>query len=228
MLLPRSLLFWIQGNLPTRHIPHQGKPYLERSYIGTFAGLRFYLHRFVACDEEGVHDHPFRYSLSIILAGWYFEDRWVGRRIRRWFNFIGPNALHRVVLPDNASHDVWTLFVHTGRCKPWGVLRAVARGQHGPVMAYEPRSMPTDPAFSNWHLRAPIGKVLRAHPELNIDGVPAFDIPLGLNAYAAGLIEYPASARRHVQDVDMDSLPEVPPPPESAPSGEREPSSMMG
>lgn len=168
---------------------HEGKPYLERHYVCTVFGVRVYLHRFVACDEDGVHDHPFRYSVSLILAGWYYEDRWAKRYVRRWFNFIGPNDFHRVVLPHHASHDVWTLFMHVPRTKPWGFLRAVAKGLHGPVFEYRPQSEPNDPALSTWHLTAPKARELRKQAE--------FQVPLGMNAYAAGLVAYPEQAKTH-------------------------------
>lgn len=196
-MLMRRLCYWLQGRLPTRHISHEGLPYMERSYVGTVAGLRIYLHRFVACDEDGVHDHPFRWSLSCILAGWYHEDRWAGRIVKRWLNLIGPNDFHRVVLPENEGRDVWTLFIHTARVKPWGFLRPSAEGKHGPVMTYAPESNAEDPAFSEWHKTAPTGAQLRQNPALNIGGGPAFDIPLGMNAYSAGLAKYPDSARQH-------------------------------
>ena len=195
-MLTRRLLYWLQGRLPTRHISHKGQPYLERSYVATLFGMRIYLHRFVACDEDGLHDHPFRYSGSLILAGWYYEDKWAGRRKRRWLNLIGPNDLHRVVLPESQGADVWTLFFHTARVKPWGFLRASRAGKHGLGLAFVPESDPHDPAFSTWHLRAPSGRQLRRDLSLNIAG-PAFDIPLGKNAYSAGLAPYPASARSH-------------------------------
>lgn len=198
-MVMRRLCYWLQGKLPTRHISHQGQPYLERSYVGTLFGLRIYLHRFVACDEDGLHDHPFRWSGSLILAGWYHEDLWGGRVKRRWFNLIGPGRFHRVVLPEAQGRDVWTLFTHTARVKPWGFLRATSRGRHGPVMTYEPQSDPQDPGFSNWHLKAPTGAALRRQPELNLSG-PAFHIPLGQNAYSAGFTAYPASARQHASE----------------------------
>jgi hypothetical protein len=197
--LARRLCYAWQGRLPTRHITHLGVPYMERSYVGTVLGIRIYLHRFVACDEDGVHDHPFRHSLSLILAGWYWEDLWAGRAKRRWINYIGPNKLHRVVLPEEAGADVWTLFFHTPRVKPWGAVRPCGQGRHGPILRYEPQSDPGDPALSTWHLRAPKGRELRADPSRNING-PAFDIPLGQNAYSAGFARYPAMARRHALD----------------------------
>lgn len=199
-MLIRRLCYWLQGRLPTRHIAHLGQPYLERSYVGTLFGVRIYLHRFVACDEDGLHDHPFAWSGSLILAGWYYEDHWVGRVRRRWFNLIGPNRFHRVVLPEHAGHDVWTLFFHTPRIKPWGFLRPTAAGRHGAQMTYTPQSAPDDPAFSDWHRTAPDGRTLRTEPSRNVSG-PAFDVPLGKNAYSAGFSLYPASARRHATEL---------------------------
>ena len=196
-MMMRRLCYALQGALPTRHITHEGLPYLERSYVGTLFGVRAYLHRFVACDEDGVHDHPFRWSVSFILAGWYHEDHWAGRVTRRWVNLIGPNRFHRVVLPEAEGRDVWTLFLHTPRVKPWGFLRPTSQGRHGPVMTYAPESDFEDPAFSQWHLTAPKGAQLRVDGSLNLGGGPAFNIPLGMNAYSAGLATYPNSARQH-------------------------------
>ena len=198
----RRLLYWWSGCLPARHILHEGKPYLERHYVCTIGGVRVYLHRFVACDEDGVHDHPFLYSLSLILAGWYYEDRWAKRYIRRWFNFIGPNTFHRVVLPHHAPHDVWTLFLHVPRSKPWGFLRAFAKGADGPLYQYTPQSEPDDPALSSWHLTAPKGRDVRK--------AAAIQIPLGMNAYAAGVLEYPKQALSHSLTYADDSLPDQP------------------
>lgn len=192
----RRLLLKLQSNLKTRQIAHGGKPYLERTYLGTAFGWRFYLHRFVACDEDGVHDHPFLRSLSLILAGPYFEDRWSMRYVRRWLNYIGPNDMHRVVLPPN-GRDVWTLFIHSERVRPWGFLRAVEPDQHGPKFEYRPESSPGDPAFSDWS-RDLTGAQLRAAGRM-------FDIPLGMNAYSAGLLPYPESALSHSVDRIVDT-----------------------
>jgi hypothetical protein len=196
----RRLLYWLSGHLPARYIRHEGKPYLERYYLCTIGSIRVYLHRFVACDEDGVHDHPFRYSLSTILAGWYYEDRWAKRYKRRWFNFIGPNDFHRVVLPHEAPHDVWTLFAHVPRSKPWGFLRASARGSHGPVFQYLPQSEPDDPGLSSWHLTAPKGRALR-------EQFPQDQVPLGMNAYAHGTLKYPPQALTHSLAYNEESLP---------------------
>ena len=119
------------------------------------------------------------------------------RRRRRWLNYIGPNKLHRVVLPEAAGADVWTLFFHTARVKDWGILHpAESTGESAAAMRFEVLSEPGDPAHSRWHRHAPTGRELRADPSRNVDGAPAFDIPLGRNAYSAGLARYPESARQ--------------------------------
>ena len=179
----RKLLYRVTDNLPMRYINHGVGPYMERAYLYTLPGLnlgpiqipglRFYIHRFVASDADGIHSHPFRYSFSCILAGWYFEDRWLVRRIKRFFNYIGPSDFHRVVLPDN-GRDVWTLFIHTARVQPWGFLRKVGNGEAGfGKYEYTAESEPNDPAFSDWHLHEPKGRELRAR-------LP--QIPLGQSA----------------------------------------------
>jgi hypothetical protein len=80
------------------------------------------------------------------------------------------------VLPDNGK-DVWTLFWHTARVKPWGVMRAVRAGVHGPEYEYTPLSDPEDPEFSEFKKKSKLGRDLRAERL----------IPCGKNAYALGL-----------------------------------------
>lgn len=172
----RKALFAVSQYLPGRYIDHGDEPYMERFLVGTFFGRRLYLHRFVASDPLGLHDHPFLRAWSIILAGWYLEERWAVRFVRRWFNRIGPNDFHRVILPDNGK-DVWTLFWHTARVKPWGVMRAVRMGTHGPEYSYTTLSDPEDPEFSEFRKKSRPGRELRAQRL----------IPCGMNAYAAGL-----------------------------------------
>lgn len=181
----RSVLTAIQSRLKTRQICHQGKPYLERSYVGTLLGIRVYLHRFVASDEDGLHDHPFRWSFSLLLRGWYWEERWRVRRRVRWCNLIGPSDFHRVVLPDN-GRDVWTLFFHTARRQPWGFMRPNGKETHGACYEYVAVSKANDPAFSDWSNDVS-GAELRRRSD-------AFAIPRGKNAYAIGLLPHPDHA----------------------------------
>ena len=63
------LLLWLTGFLPCRIISEGDQPYLERYYLMTLFGWRFYIHRFVASDpDRGLHDHPWPKAYSIILS----------------------------------------------------------------------------------------------------------------------------------------------------------------
>ena len=78
-----------------------------------------YLHRFHRSDEDGeLHSHPFEWSVALILAGGYREERrvtmsypWkiVKRDVKPWtLNFIRHDTFHRV---DLLEHDAWSLFL---------------------------------------------------------------------------------------------------------------------
>lgn len=146
-LIPRALLQKLAANLPARDIRHNGRPYLRRFYVGTIFGIRIYLHHFVDSDPDGLHNHPWLFGGSVILNGWYFEERRfcraaLARRIR-YFNFVNGDTLHRVVVPSELNavvvdldaggyHNwrvsfpylgVWTLFWHTKKVMNWGTLK---------------------------------------------------------------------------------------------------------
>lgn len=127
-----KLLFWISGFLPWRVISDGKREYLDRFYICTFNGVRYYLHRFTGSDPgRGVHSHPWRWAISFILFGWYWEERRNGTRAVRWFNFLVGDTFHRVNLPEGQK-EVWTLFFHEAQdTQPWGYLND--KGQMGIV-----------------------------------------------------------------------------------------------
>lgn len=115
---------------------------------------RVYLHHFLAADGAGHHNHPSRWSLSIVLRGSYTEevldityrhdlccDGWCGaptpletvrtRRVR-WWNWIPASKYHRIteLHPGPGATGVWTLFI----CGPltgevWGFWE---NGRHVP------------------------------------------------------------------------------------------------
>jgi hypothetical protein len=116
------------------------------------------VHRFVASDpDRGVHDHPWRWAFSLILAGWYLEERRYSVHVRRWFNWLSGDTFHRVVMPEGAR-DVWTLFVHGGRVKPWGFMRIY--GTKGTL--FEPYAYTRDVGEEQrWWETAPKGHELR-------------------------------------------------------------------
>jgi len=121
----RNWLFKWSGRLRLRVIQDAGVPYLERYYLGTWGGVRCYLHRFVNSDpDRGLHDHPWQWAASLVLTGHYWEEREQGRRTVRRFNWLRGSTFHRVLLPAGVS-EVWTLFVHHAEhSKSWGFRAA--------------------------------------------------------------------------------------------------------
>lgn len=125
--LLNALLYWVGGWLRCRLIKVNEQPYLERYFVGQLFQRHIYLHRFLASDDpaQGVHDHPWEWSMSFILCGWYIEHRRWKQAIKRRFNFIGGDHFHRVELP--ARVYAWSLFI-AGPPKPgrvWGMLHRV-------------------------------------------------------------------------------------------------------
>ncbi len=104
--------------------------YLDRYYIfrlewrgrGLFA---FFLHRFWASDQDGVHDHPWP-NASFVLTGGYHEEGADG--VKRWH---GPGAVklrgaelqHRLTIDPAQRGQVWTLFAHGPKWRRWGFVR---------------------------------------------------------------------------------------------------------
>jgi len=123
------ILFWLSGFLPWRVISDGKRPYLDRFYICTFLGVRYYLHRFTGSDPgRGKHNHPWLWALSFVLWRRYFEDRRSGTRTIRWFNFLIGDTFHRINLPPGIT-EVWTLFCHHAKdSQPWGYLNEDAAG----------------------------------------------------------------------------------------------------
>lgn len=170
----RAFLFWLTGRLPCRIISDGDQPYLERYYVATILGWRFYLHRFVASDpDRGLHDHPWTRAFSIVLSGWYWEQTRSGERRVAWLNSLTGDTFHRVVLPHGRTeHRVpghlrkigdtlgapvvpcWTLFFHrTGHRKPWGFWHSLGPG----VAIFEEYQYPKEGNQRHWWLRAPKG-----------------------------------------------------------------------
>jgi hypothetical protein len=119
-----------------------GQPYLYRYYLlrGSPDGWQLLLHRFVSSDPSPeLHDHPWSWAFSLMLAGQYLEERWRDeggagaaeltgrslptrqRRVRTGgVSRLRPGDYHRLVLPEGA--EAWTLFLHGRRSRAWGFL----------------------------------------------------------------------------------------------------------
>lgn len=149
----RRFLYRLTNNLPCRIISEGDVPYLERYYVCSFLGTKVHLHRFVGSDpDRGLHSHPWSWAISLVLSGWYFEERFSGtdqpfiRRVR-WLNILLGESFHRVVMPadrlrcsahfpeydcgaphcacSKAPTECWTLFIHREQKqgRRWGFLR---------------------------------------------------------------------------------------------------------
>lgn len=123
--LLNSFLYWLSGFLRCRIILVAGQPYLERYFVADLFGLHVYLHRFLSSDDpaQGVHDHPWNGSLSLIPCGYYIEHRrWKSYPVR-WVNFIDGDKFHRVELVEGVA--TWSLFFawdpKPGRV--WGMIK---------------------------------------------------------------------------------------------------------
>src|SRR3972149_5541940 len=112
-------------------------PYLSRFY---FLGRRscddkdeprsawslpfnLFLHKFHRGDDDGaLHSHPWKWSVALILAGGYSDERGVGDSVVRRLmlplsvNVIRADDYHRVDLLDR---DAWTLFLAGPRVGTW-------------------------------------------------------------------------------------------------------------
>lgn len=161
-MMIRRLLLAYSASRPCKIISEAGRPYLERYFVCAFLGIRVYLHRFVGSDpDRGLHDHPWRWAISIILRGWYYEATRSGTRQVRWLNFLTGDTFHRVILspgPLAGVHtpaEVWSLFIVPAKdVKVWGFLRD--KGQRGQV--FTPFDYGTGGKPAQWWKHAPKGR----------------------------------------------------------------------
>lgn len=141
----RLLCERVARQLPARDIKHNGRHYLRRYYVGTILGVRIYLHHFVDSDPADLHNHPWRFGGSLVLAGFYYEERRFCRmpfaRRVSLLNIVNGDTLHRVVVPNSLGATsnvngmlrenvvclpelgVWTLFWHTKKVMAWATIK---------------------------------------------------------------------------------------------------------
>lgn len=159
----KKLLFWLSGYLPCRLISDGATPYLERYYIAQAFGWTFYLHRFVASDPgRDWHDHPWGRAVSLVLSGWYYDDRRAGTKKVRWFNCLSGDTMHRIILPDTVP-EAWTLFAHSKRVKEWGFCRPLEIHESGTAMLWVPV---LKHETASWWKTAPLGRESTARQPL--------------------------------------------------------------
>lgn len=93
-----------------------------------------HVHHFYRSDDDGeLHNHPWKWALSIVLAGGYSEERrtkddHVERRLVKPFsiNFITENTFHRVDLLDE-KNGAWSIFIAGPRTQSWGFWNRVTK-----------------------------------------------------------------------------------------------------
>lgn len=136
--------------LPHRTITSpDGSPYLTRWYLWPgkprsgpdsndihipFALFIHYFHR--GDDDRDQHNHPWDFSVALVLAGGYHEERGDCSRVFRpgSINVIRKEDYHRVELlkPDKGS---WSFFVAGKNVGSWG-FRDTETGEHIPHGEY--------------------------------------------------------------------------------------------
>lgn len=121
------------------------QPYLERYHVMRLPfGYQVYLHRFVASDPgRGLHNHPWKRALSLVLCGAYRETRMLDAGADnalqdRWLrpgniNLISGETFHRVNLPTGS--ECWSLFIHAPKAKGWGFIQRQGYRDHDEVVA---------------------------------------------------------------------------------------------
>ena len=140
------LLFRVSAYCRCRVINGPNKqPYLERYHLLRLPfGYQVYLHRFVASDPgRGLHNHPWKHALSLVLCGSYEETRMLdaraGNRFKRRrlhagrFNLISGEVFHRINIADNS--ECWSLFIHAPKARSWGFIQQQEYRDHNEVVA---------------------------------------------------------------------------------------------
>lgn len=149
----RRLVEWVASKLPNPRIIYDmtgRSPYLSRYYligrprmpdgsdpfdqygdpkpdvVWPTSLIGMYLHRFHRGDaDRELHNHPWRWAVSLILVGGYIEERRLHgtdivltRDVRPMtMNFIEGDDFHRVDLRDG---EAWSLFFVGPKVSGWG------------------------------------------------------------------------------------------------------------
>lgn len=131
--------------------------------------LNIYLHNFLKDDDHDLHDHR-AVNISIILQGWYFEERFMWRpveyvplpfthlikikRLRPLFRL--PSTPHRVVLPrDRELRPIpcWSLFIKFPDVRDWGFWCPGRKGVRAFWRSHKEYAKGTDPTSPDYGIR---------------------------------------------------------------------------
>lgn len=124
----RELILGVLRRFPMNEIYGVNGKYLTRYTILSLSKklVRVKIHQFHRGDEDQeLHNHPWRWAVSLILRGRYVEQRGVphGLRSKSYgpgdINIITEETFHRVTL---ATDEVWTLFITGPEVSSWFFL----------------------------------------------------------------------------------------------------------
>jgi len=105
--------------------------YMRRFWLLRLGPLQIRLHHILAEDPgRDHHDHPWPFR-SVILRGWYLEQREGGRHMRREegdMYRMKRGEFHRIV--QVADGGAWTLFITWGARRGWGFKPSVPHGEY--------------------------------------------------------------------------------------------------
>lgn len=125
-------------------VSKEKKIILKRRFIINRQNFGLYLHKcnYPDLDPNLFHDHPWSWSFSIILYGYYIEERpGFGqedeKRKKRFLNLniLGKNTFHR--LSEISKNGVWTLYFRGKRAKKDGFLLRQENGHWKHILASE-------------------------------------------------------------------------------------------
>jgi hypothetical protein len=153
----RGLLRRWARRLRCRTIAIDGRPYLRRYLVARAFGCELYLHEFLTADgERHLHDHPWAWSASLVLAGGYVEqvlrhlDGYAGpvTALRAHdapgFNWVGQ-GFHRI---HALTPGTWTLFAVGPRRRMWGFLEY--QEPNGPTIYHQPLEYDRSAEPADW------------------------------------------------------------------------------
>lgn len=101
-----------------KDIVSNGELYLRRLHLLQTPVFSIFVHWIKKPDDEvPLHDHPISF-LSIVLKGWYREQRAEASHYVRWFNLIRANTAHRILEVSNGG--VVTLVLSGSPRRTWG------------------------------------------------------------------------------------------------------------
>lgn len=133
--------YFLLGGPRDPEAPDSEADELPRSRVWSRLPFNVYLHRFHRSDDdEALHNHPWKWALSLVLSGGYLEERkvndsgwkcsvepscecgdpdWVTDRVVRpgRLNVLLSSTFHRV---DLLSNESWSLFIAGPKTQSWG------------------------------------------------------------------------------------------------------------